>query len=60
MKQVFKLLLACAVGVLPMSGGARDSEAVEVRKMIDKVNQHWQAENFFEVRSFWDNAVHHS
>ena len=45
MKQVFKLLLACAVGVLPMSVGARDSEAVEVRKMIDKVNQHWQAEN---------------
>ena len=36
MKQVFKLLLACAVGVLPMSVGARDSEAVEVRKMIDK------------------------
>ena len=27
MKQVFKLLLACAVGVLPMSVGARDSEA---------------------------------
>jgi hypothetical protein len=60
MKQVFKLLLACAVGVLPMSVGARDSEAVEVRKMIDKVNQHWQAENPPEVRSFWDNAVYHT
>ena len=60
MKQVFKLLLACAVGVLPMSVGARDSEAVEVRKMIDKVNQHWQAENSPEVRSFWDNAVYHT
>ena len=60
MKQVFKLVLACAVGVLPMSVGARDSEAVEVRKMIDKVNQHWQAENSPEVRSFWDNAVYHT
>lgn len=40
------MLSACAVGVLPMSVGARDSEAVEVRKMIDKVNQHWQAEKF--------------
>lgn len=60
MKQVFKLLLACAVGVLPISVGARDSEAVEVRKMIDKVNQHWQAENSPEVRSFWDNAVYHT
>ena len=60
MKQVFKLLLACAVGVLPMSVGAKDSEATEVRKMIDKVNQHWQAENSPEVRSFWDNAVYHT
>ena len=60
MKQVFKLVLACAVGVLPMSVGAKDSEATEVRKMIDKVNQHWQAENSPEVRSFWDNAVYHT
>ena len=60
MKQVFKLLLACAVGVLPMSVGAKDSEATEVRKMIDKVNQHWQVENSPEVRSFWDNAVYHT
>ena len=37
MKQVFKLVLACAVGILPMSVGAKDSEAAEVRKMIDKV-----------------------
>lgn len=60
MKQVFKLVLACAVGILPMSVGAKDSEATEVRKMIDKVNQHWQAENSPEVRSFWDNAVYHT
>lgn len=60
MKQVCKFLLACALGIWSGSAGAKDSEASQVRKMIDKVNQHWQAENSPEVRSFWDNAVYHT
>lgn len=60
MKQVCKFLLACALGIWSGSAGAKDSEAGQVRKMIDKVNQHWQAENSPEVRSFWDNAVYHT
>lgn len=60
MKQVCKFLLACALGIWSGSAGAKESEAGQVRKMIDKVNQHWQAENSPEVRSFWDNAVYHT
>ena len=60
MKQFNKLLFVCAAGILPALATAKTSEAVQARKMIDKVNQHWQAENKAEVRSFWDNAVYHT
>ena len=58
--RINKLLVACAVGMLPAFAAAKTSEAGQVRKMIDKVNLHWQEENKPEVRSFWDNAVYHT
>jgi rhamnogalacturonyl hydrolase YesR len=35
-------------------------EAAEVRDIIHRVNDRWQAENPAEVRSFWDNAAYHT
>ena len=32
----------------------------EVLKIIDKVNNYWQANNSPKVRSFWDNAAYHT
>ena len=39
--RINKLLVACAVGMLPAFAAAKTSEAGQVRKMIDKVNLHW-------------------
>lgn len=60
MNKILKTLAACAIAILPAATFAKTSEADQVRKMIDKVNQHWQAENKPEVRSFWDNAAYHT
>lgn len=35
-------------------------EAVEVRAIVQKVNNHWQNNNSPEVNSFWDNAAYHT
>lgn len=35
-------------------------EASEVRAIIEKVNNHWQAANSPECRAFWDNAAYHT
>ena len=45
MNKILKTLAACAIAILPAATFAKTSEADQVRKMIDKVNQHWQAEN---------------
>lgn len=62
MKQLLKLFAACAAaGLLPAAiATAKPSESELVKKTIDKVNQHWQATNAPETRSFWDNAVYHT
>ena len=62
MKQLLKLFAACAAaGLLPAAiATAKPSESELARKTIDKVNQHWQATNAPETRSFWDNAVYHT
>ncbi len=35
-------------------------EAAEVRSIIDKVNNYWQANNSPETNAFWDNAAYHT
>lgn len=60
MNRFFKAVAVVALGLLPAVTFAKNDEAKEVRKIIDKVNQHWQAENKPEVRSFWDNAAYHT
>lgn len=60
MNKFFKTVAVFALGLLPTVTFAKNTEAEEVRKIIDKVNQHWQAENKPEVRSFWDNAAYHT
>ncbi|MDE6339421.1 MAG: glycoside hydrolase family 88 protein, partial [Muribaculaceae bacterium] len=35
-------------------------EAEEVRSIITKVNDYWQANNKAEVNPFWDNAAYHT
>lgn len=60
MNKILKTFAACFIGLLPVATFAKTSEADQVRKIIDKVNQHWQAENKPEVRSFWDNAAYHT
>ena len=60
MNKILKTFAACFIGLLPVATFAKTSEAEQVRKIIDKVNQHWQAENKPEVRSFWYNAAYHT
>lgn len=60
MNRFFKAVAVFALGLLPAVTFAKNDEAKEVRKIIDKVNQHWQAENKPKVRSFWDNAAYHT
>ena len=50
MKHFNKLLFVCAAELLTALATAKTSEAVQARKMIDKVNQQWKAENKAEVR----------
>ena len=61
MKQVWKGTMLFLLTLLPFASAlAKPTEAEQVRKIIDKVNQHWQATNSPEVRSFWDNAAYHT
>ena len=66
MKNVWKKVLLSAgllMMVLPMVAAKpnkQNKEALEVRKIIDKVNTYWQTNNKPEVRSFWDNAAYHT
>lgn len=61
MKKLYVWAMACLWALLPFANAlAKPSEAEKVRGIIDKVNQHWQAENSPEVRAFWDNAAYHT
>lgn len=56
-----KTLVACALGIVVTSSlWAEDTDAEQVRHIIEKVNQHWQSENSPETNAFWDNAVYHT
>lgn len=61
-RSVIWLLLALAVSA---NAAAKKQpvavqEAAEVRSIITKVNNYWQANNKAEVNSFWDNAAYHT
>lgn len=60
MNKLIGTIIFCVAAALPAAVCARDSEAEKVRKMIDKVNTHWQTTHKPEVRSFWDNAAYHT
>lgn len=61
MKKLYVWAMACLWALLPFANAlAKPSEVEKVRGIIDKVNQHWQAENSPEVRAFWDNAAYHT
>lgn len=51
-------VVALAVGVAAGANGKK--EAAEVRKLIDKVNNHWQQNHAAETNAFWDNAAYHT
>ncbi len=55
-----KLFLCGVAGVIAVGTSARESEANQVRGIIQKVNNYWQTNNKPEVRSFWDNAAYHT
>jgi len=42
------------------AGAAPTKESKQVRDIITKVNDHWQATNSPETRAFWDNAAYHT
>ena len=51
--------LWCAVAFLSVAGqGSRES--AEVLRLIEKVNDYWQANNSPETRAFWDNAAYYT
>lgn len=60
MNKLFKIVVIFTFGILPVVAFPENNEANRVRKIIDKVNRHWQEENNPEVRSFWDNAAYHT
>lgn len=61
MKALMKTLAVCAIGLVTAgTSQAKPTEAQQVRQLIDKVNQHWQATNSPETWSFWDNAAYHT
>ena len=53
---VTAIMLMCCAHLF----SAKPTEAEQVRKMIDKVNQAWQSTHPAEVNAFWDNAAYHT
>lgn len=56
--KTFLAPLLMAAAVLPAV--AAGSEAKNVRDIITRVNNHWQAANPAETNAFWDNAAYHT
>ena len=54
------LLSVCLVLMSASAGAAPTKESKQVRDIITKVNDHWQATNSPETRAFWDNAAYHT
>ncbi|MDO4160049.1 MAG: DUF2264 domain-containing protein [Prevotellaceae bacterium] len=53
-------LLATFVAFPSVAADKSETEAKEVRKIIDRVNTYWQKNNSSKVRAFWDNAAYHT
>lgn len=62
MEKRLKMLICCVVllCVTTSAWAVRPTEAEEVRKIIERVNGYWQANNQPQVRSFWDHAAYHT
>ena len=61
MKKSFITFFALAMASIPgMLYASPTKESKSVRDIITKVNNHWQASNPAESRSFWDNAAYHT
>lgn len=60
MKRQIATIVAAAVLSWSASEAATTKESQAVRTMIEKVNNHWQANNPAETWSFWDNAAYHT
>lgn len=61
MKLYLKNILAgIVIGLSFVDISAKQTEAEQVRQIIDKVNQHWQLNNKAESSSFWHNAAYHT
>ena len=58
------LLFAAAMMLVSMSAGAKAKKTKKTTpqptalELVEKVNNHWQANNKPEVRSFWDDAAY--
>lgn len=62
-KHLLLKLLACCLPalLLPMALAASSSdEAERVKRIIEKVNLHWQTNNKPEIRAYWHYAVYHT
>lgn len=61
MNKRFLLLLSVTVGLLPLfAANDTNKEAKQVRQIISKVNDYWQANNAPETSAFWDYAAYHT
>ena len=55
-KRYYLLSFICYLSIIPALGAQK--EAAQVRQLIEKVNNYWQANNSAECRAFWDNAAY--
>ena len=50
----------CAAIFFPVQGQNGTASSADVLKLVEKVNDYWQANNSPEVRAFWDNAAYYT
>lgn len=60
MNSTLKYLLCLLLISLSSAAAEKPATVASVKKLIDRVNMHWQTTNKAEVRSFWDNAAYHT
>lgn len=53
------MVLWCA-GVLLPAAGQGSAGSADVLRLIEKVNDYWQANNSPKTRAFWDNAAYYT
>ena len=60
MKIKYLFFIACSALLSTGVSGAPTKESKQVREIITKVNDRWQATNPAETWAFWDNAAYHT